>query len=281
MRIFLVDDDSNIINILTMIIEDRELGEVVGSCTSALNAIDDIKAFNPDIVIVDLLMPNKDGIEVVNECKEKQIKAKFIMLSQVNNKEMIAKAYEGGIEFYIQKPINAIEVERVIKNLTGYIETQNKLQQIQSIFSSDVLHSKFNERYNNEDYLSRIKDILQKLGIMGEIGSKDIIELIKYLIDNHENLSDYTMRELCDLFTDTPKSMEQRIRRAATVGMINMANLGIEDYMNEVFIEYSNGLYNFEQIKREMDYIRGKTILRGRINIKKFINGVIFYSEKL
>lgn len=281
MKIFLVDDDSNVINILTMIIEDRDLGEVIGSCNNGIDAIQDIIDLKPDIAIVDLLMPNKDGIAVVNECREAGSNTKFIMLSQVNNKEMVAKAYEKGVEFYIHKPVNAIEVEQIMKKVIEYIDAQKKLYKIQNIFSDDRIQGAFSSREDTSSYVTRIKAILQKLGIMGEIGSKDIIQVIEYLIENNENANDYTMRELCTLFTDTPKSMEQRIRRAATVGMINMANLGIEDYMNEIFIEYSNGLYNFEQIKREMDYIRGNTVLRGKINIKKFINGIIFYSEKV
>lgn len=281
MKIFLVDDDSNVINILTMIIEDRDLGEVIGSCNNGIDAIQDIVDLKPDIAIVDLLMPNKDGIAVVNECREAGSNTKFIMLSQVNNKEMVAKAYEKGVEFYIHKPVNAIEVEQIMKKVIEYIDAQKKLYKIQNIFSDDRIQGGFSSREDTSSYVTRIKAILQKLGIMGEIGSKDIIQVIEYLIENNQNANDYTMRELCTLFTDTPKSMEQRIRRAATVGMINMANLGIEDYMNEIFIEYSNGLYNFEQIKREMDYIRGNTVLRGKINIKKFINGIIFYSEKV
>lgn len=281
MKIFLVDDDSNVINILTMIIEDRDLGEVIGSCNNGIDAIQDIVDLKPDIAIVDLLMPNKDGIAVVNECKEAGSNTKFIMLSQVNNKEMVAKAYEKGVEFYIHKPVNAIEVEQIMKKVIEYVDAQKKLYKIQNIFSDDRIQGGFSTREETSSYVTRIKAILQKLGIMGEIGSKDIIQVIEYLIENNQNANDYTMRELCTLFTDTPKSMEQRIRRAATVGMINMANLGIEDYMNEIFIEYSNGLYNFEQIKREMDYIRGNTVLRGKINIKKFINGIIFYSEKV
>ena len=59
----------------------------------------------------------------------------------------------------------------------------------------------------------------------------------------------------------------KRIRRTATAGMINLANIGIEDYMNETFVEYSNGLYNFEQLKTEMDFIRGKTKKRGKVNL--------------
>ena len=48
-------------------------------------------------------------------------------------------------------------------------------------------------------------------------------------------MADCTIKELCSKFSDNPKTMEQRISRTATVGMINLANIGIEDYMNEIF----------------------------------------------
>lgn len=69
------------------------------------------------------------------------------------------------------------------------------------------------------------------------------------------------------------------MRRAINVAMTNIASLGIEDYMNETFVEYSNTLFNFEQIKREMDYIRGKSYEKGSINMKKFISGVCTLCE--
>jgi two-component system response regulator YcbB len=92
-------------------------------------------------------------------------------------------------------------------------------------------------------------------------------------------MSHFTVKELCSHFSDNPKTLEQKIRRTATVGMINIANIGIEDYMNEIFTEYSNGLYNFEQVKIEMDFIRRKSKKRGKINIKKFIDGIVYYGS--
>ncbi len=47
------------------------------------------------------------------------------------------------------------------------------------------------------------------------------------------------------------------MRRTIGMAMSNIANLGIEDYMNEIFVEFSNTLFNFEQVRREMEYIRG------------------------
>ena len=59
----------------------------------------------------------------------------------------------------------------------------------------------------------------------------------------------------------------------------NLSENMIEDYMNEIFTEYSNGLFNFEQVKIEMDFIRGKSQKRGKVNLKKFIDGIVYYSK--
>ena len=150
-----------------------------------------------------------------------------------------------------------------------------KLSQIQSLFSVTPDQDKLQQ--SNFDSEEQIKRIMQRIGIMGESGSQDIIEVTKYLINTDQNMSNFTVKELCSKFAENPKSLEQKIRRTATVGMINLANIGIEDYMNEIFTEYSNGLYNFQQLKIEMDFIRGKTKKRGRISIRKFIDGMVYY----
>ena len=122
---------------------------------------------------------------------------------------------------------------------------------------------------------------MQRLGVAGEAGSQDIIQVAKYLIETNQSMSNFTVKEICSRFTDNPKTMEQRMRRAAAVGLVNLANIGIEDNINEIFVEYSNGLYNFEQVKIEMDFIRGKTKKRGKVNIKKFLDGIVYYGRRL
>ncbi len=273
MNIYIVEDDFNIITILEKIITDRELGDVIGTAENGIKAMEEIKLLQPDIVLVDLLMPGKDGISLVRDAKVMNPDIQYIMISQVSSKDMIAKAYQSGVEYYISKPIDAIEVQAVINKVIEKIEINKKLNQIQSIFS-DVDDSKENDAKND---MSGIHRVMQRIGIMGEAGTQDILNIAKYLIDKNQTMADFTVREICSIFADNPKTMEQRIRRTATIGMINLANLGIEDYMNEIFTEYSNGLYNFEQLKIEMDFIRGKSKRRGKVNIKKFIDGLVYY----
>ncbi|TJX13254.1 response regulator [Tissierella creatinini] len=277
MKIFLVDDNEGIVRILKKIIEDKDLGEVIGEATNGIEAIERIRLLKPQIVLVDLLMPGKDGISMVREIKSTIPEIQYIMISQVSSKEMISKAYQSGIEFYISKPIDAIEVETVLRKVIERIEMNKKLEKIQSLFDGSSNQITITQPEVNN--VTGIKRVMQRMGILGETGSQDIISAAEYLIDNNLSMSDITVIELCSHFTDNPKTMEQRIRRTATAGMINLANIGIEDYLNEVFVDYSNGLYNFEQLKIEMDFIRGKTKKRGKVNLKKFLEGIVYYSK--
>ena len=251
MKFYLIDDDKNVLHILKRIIRDRGLGEIAGTAENGVDALTDLPLINPDIVIVDLLMPEIDGITFVKRARSYAPDLTFIMLSQVASKDMIADAYSAGIEFYIHKPINSIEVESILRKVSESLTARRTLQQVQTIFQTQqnfVQPQGFINDTAEKPYIIRLKGILQKLGITGERGSR---------------------------FSDNPKSMEQRIRRTANMGMVNLANLGLEDYANDTFTTYSNSLYNFEQVRREMDFIRGKSVRHGNVKIKNFLNALI------
>lgn len=277
MKIFIIEDDIHIIKLLEQIIEHRELGNLLGYALDGLEGERKIQLLRPDIVLIDLLMPGKDGISLIKEIKVVLPETQFIMISQVTAKDIIEKAYKAGVEFYISKPINAVEVENIIKRVKERLNINQTLDQIERLFAGSKSDAKVPQ---DRDRIYPIKNVLQRIGILGEIGSQDIIRLLEYLLSSNKNLNEYTIKELCSHFSDNPKSMEQRIRRTAFTGLVDLANLGIEDYMNEVFVEYSNSLYSFEQVKKEMDFIRKKAKDRGKVNLKKFIDGLLFYCEK-
>lgn len=280
MKFYLLDDDRTITNILKIIIQKRNLGEVCGTSTHAVEALEDIRILKPDIIITDLLMPEMDGITFVKKAKEILPDAACIMLSQVASKDMIENAYEEGIEFYIQKPLNSVEAEKVIQTVSRNLSMQRTLQKMQNIFEDSVQASVSPTPQKQKDYLPKLQKILQRLGIIGDAGSKDIITIIEYLIEEKEDVTNTTLHELCSHFTDSPKTMEQRIRRAAANGMVNLAHLGLEDYGNEIFTEYANSLYNFEQVRKEMDFIRGKTNKHGNIKIRNFLNALLISCQE-
>lgn len=282
MKIYLIDDDPNILSILKIIIQTRNLGEICGLCSSPVDALEDLKYIKPDIVVVDLLMPGMDGITFVGQAKAQYPDIGYIMLSQVSNKDMISSAYESGVEFFIQKPINAIEVENVLSRVIQSITMKRALSSMQNIFAASMqdVMPKAPAQKKEPAHITKAKDILQRLGIIGEIGSKDIINVVDYMITHRDIASDMTLTELCARFSDTPKSVEQRIRRTANTAMVNLAHLGLEDYSNDTFMEFSNTLFNFEQIRTEMDHIRGRNLKGGNVKIRNFLNALVSYCYK-
>jgi two-component system response regulator YcbB len=112
MKFYIVDDDKNIIRILSNIIEKNNNFEVVGSALNGEAAFQEIMVMKPDIVLVDLLMPVMDGNTLVKKLKEVNPHLSCIMISQVLDNQIRTESYNSGIEFFITKPINKIEVEK-------------------------------------------------------------------------------------------------------------------------------------------------------------------------
>lgn len=80
MKFYLIDDDQNVLNILKLIIKNRNLGEICGTSLNPSDALEDLQYIHPDIVIVDLLMPIMDGISFVKKASPLYSDVAFIML---------------------------------------------------------------------------------------------------------------------------------------------------------------------------------------------------------
>ena len=138
MEIYIVEDDASVISILEDIIEDNDLGHVCGTTEGGTADVEEILTQNPDVILVDFLMPEKDGVTLVKELKERGCTAKCIMISQVSAKELIGKAYDAGMEFFISKPINIIEVKSVIQNVGAQIKNEKTLFNIKKMFMAEI-----------------------------------------------------------------------------------------------------------------------------------------------
>ena len=287
MRFYLIDDSANIINILKIIIQERELGQVCGSAEHAADALEDLPILRPDIVVVDLLMPEMDGITFVKRAKEIVPEAAYIMLSQVTSKDMVADAYSSGIEFFLHKPVNSIEVESVIRRVCQSISMRKTLSQVHSLMqqvpqpaATPAVSGPPSPSTAGSDAATgvrqRAENLLRCIGILGTTGSWDIIELVCYLAE-HPEAKSLPVSALCGKVGNA-KTVEQRIRRAAFTGLVNLASLGLEDYNNEIFTEYASTLYRFEQVRKEMNCISGKGASHGKVQLNQFLSALVSYS---
>ena len=281
MDIFIIEDDEAVISVLEDIIGDHHLGRFAGSCSGETLDVPAVCARNPDIVIVDFLMPGMDGTQAITALKEAGCEAKFVMLSQVSAKEMVAKAYTAGADFYISKPINLIEVKTVLTNIAGQIRNERTISNLRSMFLDEIHPEENRQTVQPADrYGNRLRQVLSRVGMSGEKGADDIVLICSRLHAENARVQALSVTQLCEYAQGNPKNTEQRIRRAIAAGMNNLAHLGVEDYLNETFTEYAGTLFPFEEIRNEMNRIRGKSPYSGKVSIKKFLDALMLEAEK-
>ncbi len=267
---FLVDDDENVLDILEMLVEEKLGGRVCGRANNGVDALEDLAAAAPNIVVVDLLMPVLDGIGFVNAAKPRVPQAQFVMLSQVSDKGLVARAYESGVEFFIQKPVNGIEVQNVLRHVEEKAALRSTFAQVQTLLGGQAPAGQAAAPDAGDTARGeRCDAVLRTLGIGGDAAAKDIRQMVGFLAAHPE--ADATVAELCAMCGGSPKTVEQRVRRAVNAGLVNLASLGVEDYANEGFVAYAGTLYRFEQVRREMDHIRGGRGPRGKSSVRQFL----------
>lgn len=275
MNFYILDDVSSTIKILDKIITEKNLGEVIGYNCDPIKGKDEIMAKKPDIALIDLLMPVKDGITVVKEVTEIMPDIQFIMISRVTNKEMIEEAYKAGVQYFITKPINVIEVESVIRNVVRRAKLETMISGFKDMLNEDNENTR--EKVYSEDILNSTNYVLGIIGMLGERGTTDIQNICVRCIKNKESDTDEVISSYCSEIGETEKIVKQRIRRAMKKGLVNMAHLGIEDSYNEIYQNYAQLLFDYESLRKQIAYIKGTGMEEGKINISSFIEGLLLY----
>jgi two-component system, response regulator YcbB len=265
---------------LAQIITEGGLGTVIGEAESGKKSLPLILSSQPDFVLIDFLMPELDGIETIEQLQNEGFRGQFIMISQVVNKEMVGEAYERGVEFFIHKPINRIEVSSILKKTAEQLQLKNSLLQIRdSLVNLGPNTTRKTQRNVKETVLS----ILNDMGIVGEAGSDDIVSMIEILMENGDyNAQVPSLRELYEAAAKKmdaknvekeSKAIEQRIRRTIISAVNNLASLGSIDFTNPEFEYYAPRFFDFAEIRIRMKQIQENddTPMKVKVNIKKFL----------
>ena len=275
MTFYILDDHIGAVQVLQRIVQKNELGTVVGTNTDPEKGIQEIIDLSPDIVLIDLLMPKMDGISVVKKIHPLKPDINFIMISQVVDKPMIQDAYEAGIEFFITKPNNVIEIKQVINNIIEKRKMAQALAGIRNIMGTEHEAPAETSQTQADTAINKARRILGSIGMLGETGTKDIVAIMEILIKDGGH---YESKNSIDSYAKSldadAKIVRQRIRRAIKKGLTNLASLGVEDYYNETFSDYGNTLFDFEAVRMEMDLLRGKGDVGGSPSIDKFFEGL-------
>ncbi|MCK4781014.1 MAG: response regulator [Candidatus Lokiarchaeota archaeon] len=114
-RILIVDDAQFVRNRIKKVIEKMDFAEVIGEASNGDDAISLYKKLKPDLVTMDLVMPNKDGIEAIEEIMKFDKKANIIVVSAMGQELSIIEATEKGAKDYIKKPFKEEQIYRTIE----------------------------------------------------------------------------------------------------------------------------------------------------------------------
>lgn len=119
LKVVIVDDDASLCYTLRDVLESSEIFEVIGIAFNGQEAIDLIEREEPDIVILDIIMPKLDGLDVLKHFnKNKAID--FVILSALEHDLITRKAIELGAMYYLMKPFESSDfMEKMIALFSG------------------------------------------------------------------------------------------------------------------------------------------------------------------
>ncbi len=121
-KVLIVDDAQFTRNMLKNIINKIEEIEVIGEASNGVEAISLYKKLNPDLVTMDLVMPEKGGIEATEEILKINSKAMIVVVSALGQEALVLEAAKKGAKDFIQKPFKTEQIlevmDRILKNKT-------------------------------------------------------------------------------------------------------------------------------------------------------------------
>lgn len=307
MRYFIVDDDAGVRSMLIDIIEDEGLGEIAGEAEDGIHIHADLLEMHKvDILLIDLLMPQRDGIQTVRAL-EGRFDGKVVMISQIESKNMIGEAYSLGVEYYVTKPINRLEIVSVLRLVEERLRMQQSIQDIQRTLQglSRLQSSERTAAHAPDKTIATAGHfLLSEMGMIGEAGSRDLLDMLEYLEQletEDQKLSTYTLPSLKDIFhnvalrklgadasaaeiTKEVKASEQRVRRAIFQTLSHVVSLGLTDYTHPKFENYASKFFDFTEIRKKMLELQNNvepSLSQTRINTKKFVQVLYLEAKRL
>lgn len=124
-RVMIADDHSLIREGLQQLLEFDGSIEIVGEASNGVECLEKLKECNPDVLLLDINMPEKNGIEVLEQMKADNLENKVLILTVHNEMDYLIKAVEVGVDGYILKDSESAELKKAImavKDGENYIQ---------------------------------------------------------------------------------------------------------------------------------------------------------------
>lgn len=205
----LVDDNKELIMMMEEYFGKEEDIEVIGTATNGRDGLEMLSLLEPDILILDIIMPHVDGIAVLNEMRSMDMvkRPQVIMLTAFGQEEVMKKAAEFGASYFILKPFDLDHLANQIRTMSNQEATIKPLKV-----------KKVEKKQNLE---ASITNIIHEIGVPAHIkGYMYLREAITMVYNNIELLGSITKilyPEIAKKFNTTASRVERAIRHAIEV----------------------------------------------------------------
>lgn len=219
-KVLVVDDNEGLVGLIKEYFSSSEKVEVVGCASNGEEAINIFKEgkIDFDIMLLDLIMPKKDGISVLKYMKDNNIKKKVIVMTSYNEEETIRDVSEFGVRYYCLKPFDLEDLNIKIIQTIAHKKSNDKIIELE-----------------NRDIQIQVTKLLHALGIPSHIkGYQFIRSAILMVYENPGLIGGITKELYPDLsikFNTSVQRVERAIRHAIEVSWLR----GDIDLMEEIF----------------------------------------------
>lgn len=168
LKALLVDDEIHILTNLSKVLPWEDMGfDSVLLAKNGKEALELASIHRPDLILSDIRMPVMDGIQLLQELREREIPSEILLLTGYQEFEYARTAIRYGVKDYICKPINYFELEETVRGVAKQIrekrKTQNKEQRLNQVVDlaneNFLLHSLLGQETDGEGLLWDDEDV--------------------------------------------------------------------------------------------------------------------------
>jgi two-component system, NarL family, nitrate/nitrite response regulator NarL len=206
-RIVIADDHLIFIDGIKSLLKDEISIEVVGHAINGEKLIEQVALHKPDMVLTDIQMPVKDGVEATKEIHKKFPAVKIIALTMANESIYIKKMLAAGAHAYVLKTIDKEELISIIKkvasgekyfspevtsqlmnNFSGISSSLNSLDSLtkrEKEILAMIAQGWTDKEIAEKVFLSPLTIITHRKNLLSKLGLKNKVELTRFAIDNN------------------------------------------------------------------------------------------------
>ncbi len=230
-KIFIADDNAEFVSTLVTYLDSQEDMEVIATARDGLEAVDKLSKIDTDIAILDIIMPQLDGLGVLEAMHEKlETLPICIMLSAVGQDKVTTKAMCLGAQYYVVKPF---EMEVLVKRIKELVKNQ-PIESLSPVLK-DVKTTYIEVDKNNLNLEAKVTNIIHDVGVPAHIkGYQYLRDGIIMAVNNVDIINQITKQlypDLAQKYKTTPSRVERAIRHAIEVAW----NRGQIEYMESIF----------------------------------------------